>query len=98
MLGPECWSIRVACSPGVNCLEDLILTFAFFYDVSQETSFYLCIPLLWEAGGSGSPTSVLPEPYQKNALPDSLSPLPKEKHSGSLESQGSGSYRKSTIS
>ena len=24
MLGPECWSIRVACSPGANCLEDLI--------------------------------------------------------------------------
>ena len=24
MLGPGCWSIRVACSPGANCLEDLI--------------------------------------------------------------------------
>jgi len=59
MLGPECWSISVACSPGVNCLEDLILTFAFFYDVSQETSLHICIPLLWEGGRLGSPASVL---------------------------------------
>ena len=54
MLGPECWRIRVACSPGANCLEDLILTFAFFYYVSQETSLHLCIPLLWEGGTPGA--------------------------------------------
>ena len=68
MLGPECWSISVACSPGVNCLEDLILTFAFFYDVSQETSLHICIPLLWEGGALKEPSfcpDEAPEPYQK---------------------------------
>ena len=90
MLGPECWSIRVACSPGVNCLEDLILTFAFFYDVSQETSFYLCIPLLWEAGGSGSPTSVLPEPYQKMHCLTLFHPFQRRSIQGHLNPKGLG--------
>lgn len=24
MMGPECWDIRVACSPGANSIEDLV--------------------------------------------------------------------------
>ena len=62
MLGPGCWSIRVACSPGANCLEDLItLTFVFFSPsmMPAKKPHVNFAPLSYGKGHSGCSISVL---------------------------------------
>ena len=62
MLGPGCWSIRVACSPGANCLEDLIQwplpSFPLLWCQPRSLTSTLH-PLAMGGGHSRSPISVL---------------------------------------